>query len=190
MEMNRSDSEEKINALRQTSLGAGDSKALICQRWMTAKLQTVKPLDSVAHAQSLLEKLQINQLPVIEDGILVGIVTDRDLRDAVSTVTTSGCLANAINLAPPTPDEIPVKAIMTHNVITLAPHSTVVNAAVVMRRQRIGSVPIIDGSCVVGIVTRSDVLDAFVALENGRPERLSLADEKGRGVKQKEYAEP
>ena len=176
--MKGSDSGKKANPVKGTLPDAGGLETLMCQRWMTAKVHTVKPVDSVAHARSVLEKLQINQLPVIKDGILVGIVTDRDLRDAVSTVTTSGWRANAINLATPTPDEIPVEAIMTHNVITLAPHSTVVNATVIMRLQRIGSVPIVNGSRVVGIVTRSDVLDAFVARENGKRERQALGNDK------------
>jgi CBS domain-containing protein len=45
-------------------------------------VHTVKPHDSVAHARALLEEHRINQLPVLFDNHLVGIVTDRDLRDA------------------------------------------------------------------------------------------------------------
>jgi predicted transcriptional regulator len=64
-----------------------ETEPLTCVRWMTSRLHTVKPHDSVARARAILEERRINQLPVVKDGILVGIVTDRDLRDAVSTVT-------------------------------------------------------------------------------------------------------
>ena len=144
---------------------------LICERWMTMEVRTVKPLDSVAHARALLEEHRINQLPVVKDGVLIGIVTDRDLRDAVNSVTTSAKLAGTFEPVPRTGDEIPVEAVMTRNVITLAPHSTVISAAMVMRRERIGSVPIVEGDRLTGILTRSDILDAFVSRENGGGER-------------------
>lgn len=152
-----------------------DEQPLTCERWMTLKVYTIKPLDSVAHARALLEEHRISQLPVVKGGVLVGIVTDRDLRDAVSAVTTSARIAGMGKTAPQTPDEIRVEAVMTSNVIMLNRHSSLVAAAEVMRRERIGSVPIVDGQTLVGIVTRSDILEAFVARENGRSERADRA---------------
>jgi acetoin utilization protein AcuB len=148
-----------------------DQEPLICQDWMTAVVHTVSPSDTVAYARTLLAKNRINQLPVLREGLLVGIVTDRDLRGAVRTVTTSPKLTETAQSALQTPDRITIEAVMTRDVITLVPHSTVVNAAVVMRRQRIGSVPIVDGGRLVGIVTRSDILDAFVSRESGQRKR-------------------
>jgi len=49
---------------------------------MNSRVHTVKPQDTVAHARGLIERYRINQLPVVVDGALVGIVTDRDLRSA------------------------------------------------------------------------------------------------------------
>jgi acetoin utilization protein AcuB len=146
----------------------GSEQPLICGDWMTAKVQTVKPLDSVSHARALIEERRINQLPVVRNGLLVGIVTDRDLRDALNAVTTSANAAGTVEPAPRAPEEIPVETVMTHNVITLSPHSSLVAAAELMRRQRIGSVPIVDGRELVGIITRSDILKAFVDRENKR----------------------
>lgn len=154
-------------------------ESLICERWMTTEVRAIKPFDSVAYARALIEKHRINQLPVIKNGILVGIVTDRDLRDAVNTVTTSATLAGAIEPVPQAPDEIPVEAVMTRNVITLAPHSTLVNAAMLMRRERIGSVPIVDGNKLAGILTRSDILDAFVSRENREREPIDTIESVG-----------
>lgn len=147
------------------------SEPLICERWMTTGVHTVKPLDSIAHARALLKEHRINQLPVEKEGLLVGIVTDRDLRNGPSALSISTKRAGSVELRLQTPEEVPVESVMTNNVITLVPHSTVINAAVVMRRERIGSVPIVDGASIVGILTRSDVLDAFIARENGRQER-------------------
>jgi len=141
-------------------------RRLICSDWMTAKVQTVKPLDSVAHARAFIEERRINQLPVVKDGVLVGIVTDRDLRDAVNAVTISANAARTMESIPGAPEQIPVEAVMTHNVMTLSPDTSVVAAAELMRRERIGSVPIVDGTELVGIITRTDILKAFVARED------------------------
>jgi acetoin utilization protein AcuB len=58
---------------------------------------------------------------------------------------------------------VPVDAVMTANVLTLGPGDSMASAARLMRRERIGAIPIVDQDRLVGIVTRSDVLDAFVA---------------------------
>ncbi len=150
--------------LKPTRSESVEEDRITCGRWMTSRLCTVKPHDSVARARAILEEHRINQLPVVKDGILVGIVTDRDLRDAVSSVAIAAQQAGAVEAAPRTADEIPVETVMARHVITLAPHSTMTSAAELMRRERIGSVPIVDGQTLVGLVTRSDILQAFVSL--------------------------
>jgi acetoin utilization protein AcuB len=150
------------------------AEPLTCARFLSARLHTIKPRESVTRARALLEKHRINQLPVVEDGVLVGIVTDRDLRDAVNAITTSAHSAGTTERTPETADETPIDMVMSHNAITLAPHSTIITAAELMRRERIGSVPIVDGQKLVGIVTRGDILEAFVDLQNrktGKPAR-------------------
>jgi CBS domain-containing protein len=155
--------------LRETRSELAEKDGLTCARWMTSRLHTVKPHDSVARARAILEEHRINQLPVVKDGILVGIVTDRDLRDAANTVATCAYLAGTVEPAPQAADEIPVEMVMTQNVITLAPHSSIVTAAELMRRERIGSLPIVDGRSLVGLITRSDILQYFVSLNRQQP---------------------
>jgi acetoin utilization protein AcuB len=125
----------------------------------------VKPHDSAQHAREAMEKYRINQLPVVTDGRLVGIVTDRDLRDAFPSVFESAPSFRRQRAHHGTdPAAIPVEDVMTRDVLTLAPDAFVADAARVMRRQRIGAIPVVDGQRLVGILTRSDVLDAFVEL--------------------------
>lgn len=128
-------------------------------KWMTTELQTIKPLDSIEQARALMEAARINQLPVVRDGHLVGIVTDRDLRDAYPSV-----LGDPTRKAAPDPHTVKVESVMTTNVLTLAPTDGLVAAASLMRRERVGAVPIVDGKRLVGILTRSDLLGALVAL--------------------------
>jgi acetoin utilization protein AcuB len=138
------------------------------ERWMKHPVITVRPHDSARHAREVMEEHRINQLPVVVDGRLIGIVTDRDLRDVFPSVfEAGGPLERRRAKAGTDPATIPVEDVMTHDVLTLGPGSLVADAARLMRRERIGAVPIVDGGRLVGILTRSDVLDAVVELSEG-----------------------
>jgi CBS-domain-containing membrane protein len=69
----------------------------------------IKPHDSVAHARALLEEHRINQPPVLLDNHLVGIVTDRDLRDAPTAVKVGPADAGSPKALEATPDRIPIE---------------------------------------------------------------------------------
>ena len=125
---------------------------------------TVKPLDSVRHARELLERHRINQLPVVLDGRVVGIVTDRDLRDVFPSVLES---RRHVRRHPELdPDRIPVRDVMAPRVMTLHADASIGEAADLLRRERIGAVPIVDDDeRLRGILTRSDLLGALVVAE-------------------------
>jgi acetoin utilization protein AcuB len=111
-----------------------------------------------------MEEHQINELPVVVDGQLVGIVTDRDLGDALPSVFESAAPRRRRRATDADPEAIVVEDVMTPNVVTLASNAPVAEAARLMRRERIGAVPVVDDGRLVGIIARSDILDAFVAL--------------------------
>jgi acetoin utilization protein AcuB len=134
------------------------------EEWMTMEVATAKPRDSVAHARALLEERRINQLPVVVNGRLVGIVTDRDLRDAVGAGMVATAEATGARPERLTPDSIPVEAVMTAKAMFVRPGDTMEKAAALMRRERIGALPVIEGRALRGIITRSDVLRAFLEL--------------------------
>jgi CBS-domain-containing membrane protein len=130
-----------------------------CESWMTPRPHTVTASDSLGHARKLLKIHRINQLPVVarRGKKLLGIVTDRDLRDAVGRAFA----------------DLSVESVMSQPAITLARQSTLINASEVMRLSRIGAVPIADNESLVGIITRSDILEAFVAFAKGRYRRIA-----------------
>jgi acetoin utilization protein AcuB len=136
--------------------------------WMNTPVHTVKPHDSVAHARSLLERHRINQLPVVVDGALVGLVTDRDLRNASPSAAqrAAGDLGR-IDAGMIDPAKVKVESVMTERVFSLGPEDTVEDAVRVMRRERFGAIPVVDHNRVVGMLTRSDVLDAFMCVALG-----------------------
>jgi acetoin utilization protein AcuB len=112
-----------------------------------------------------MEVHRINQLPVVVNGRLVGIVTDRDVRDAMPGAIAAARTAAMGQRRHASPEEEPtVEAIMTADLLTLGPDDSVVAAARLLRRERVGALPIVQGNRLVGILTRSDVLDAFIGL--------------------------
>lgn len=137
-------------------------------RLMKIPVHTVKPRDTVARARALIEEYRINQLPVVVNRVLVGIVTDRDLRDAPAAVTGAAEAATRAHLSASPADKITVESVMTTNVLTLTPAHTVADAARLMRRERIGAIPIVEHNALAGILTRSDILTAFI--EANEPE--------------------
>jgi acetoin utilization protein AcuB len=132
---------------------------------MKHPVHTVKPLDSIQHARDLMQHHGVNQLPVVVDRRLVGIITDRDLRDAFPSVFDSPVFApRGAKVTTTDPGRVTVEMVMTPNVMTITPGDSMVDAARLMRRERIGALPVVEGERLVGIIARSDVLDAFVDL--------------------------
>lgn len=130
-------------------------------RWMTKSVVIVKPQDTLRHARELMAKHRINQLPVVVNDKLVGIVTDRDIRDAYPS---SLRLLRGKDIDEFT-DSYTVEGVMTYNVVSVSPQTSLREAAQRMRRQRIGALPVVEKGKLVGIITRSDLLDAMLAGE-------------------------
>jgi len=145
-----------------TAVARKEVRAVEVARWMKKPVLTVKPLDSLAHAREVMATHRVNQLPVVVDGRLLGIITDRDVREASPSVFDE--LRDRRPAGTADPQHITVEQVMSRDVLTVAPTTSIVEAARVMRRERIGAVPIVQRDVLVGILTRSDLLDAFVAL--------------------------
>ena len=133
--------------------------------WMSHPVRSVKPRDNAYHARTLLEEHRLNQLPVVVDGRLVGIVTDRDLRDAFPSVFDAAANDRASRGARVDPKQVLIENVMSENVLTVLPSQDLAEAALIMRRERVGALPVVDGHELLGILTRSDVIDAFLSCE-------------------------
>lgn len=130
--------------------------------WMQTHIHTVKPHDSIAAAREKMALHRVNQLPVVVNDRLIGIVTDRDLRDAFPSVLEMARDVDRRHDA--ALERITVETVMTADVLTLGPDDTMVEAARLMRRERVGALPIVQDGRLVGVLARSDILAAFVGL--------------------------
>jgi acetoin utilization protein AcuB len=122
---------------------------------MTRQVVTVSPKDTLKSASHRLMEHRVHQLPVVEDGLLVGFVSGTDIRNSTfetSTVTQLGKILVKNRT---------VEEIMTREVVTASPEDTVEDALLVILRKKIGALPVVEGRKLVGIITKRDVLAAF-----------------------------
>lgn len=117
---------------------------MLVEDWMSKKPLTARRTTSIAEAQRMLSKNRVRQLPVTERGRLLGIVTDRDLRAAPA-------------------DAVRVEDVMSFDPQTIDHLESVDAAAHLLRSWKINALPVMRGAKLVGVLTTTDVLDAFVA---------------------------
>ena len=134
---------------------ADNKKTIRVADWMSEGVLAVETFDSIAIARQLMAKHRVNQLPVMDNESLVGIVTDRDIRDAYPT----SLMINRTQEIDRFADKITVEEVMTHDVFVVRPDTPLITAVGLLRRHRIGSLPVVKNKALVGIITRSDILD-------------------------------
>lgn len=115
--------------------------------------------DSMKKAMDILKEKEIRHLPVLKGGEkLVGIVTERDIKQASPSPATALEIREIYYLL----DKVKVKQIMTRRVHTVSSTTSIEEAALILREKKIGCLPVVDGGKLVGILTETDILDAFL----------------------------
>ena len=117
---------------------------------MTSDPVTIGPNDTLSKAKAIMDAGRFRRVPVMDDGRLVGILTERDVREYLRSL-----------------DSTRVNAAMRTALITITPYNTVEDAARLMLKHKIGGLPIIADGKLVGIVTTSDLLRAFLIVVAG-----------------------
>jgi CBS domain-containing protein len=121
---------------------------------MATEVTTLGRNDSLQLARDIMTLGRVRHFPVVEDGKVVGVVSQRDLYKAsLGSVMKYGEKAQRAFM-----EEIAIKEVMNEPVITIAPHTSVQEAARLMMDKKIGCLPVLEGSKLVGIVTETDML--------------------------------
>ncbi|OGP26259.1 MAG: hypothetical protein A2038_13250 [Deltaproteobacteria bacterium GWA2_57_13] len=106
---------------------------------------TVNPLDNLSTAKAKMRVGNFHRLPILEEGKLVGIVTEGDIREHVGNL-----------------ERTQVKSCMSEGLLTVTPQTTLEEAATLLLNHKIGGLPVLEEGRLVGIITTSDVLQAFL----------------------------
>ena len=129
---------------------------------MAANPVTAAPVMQIAEARRLMKEHKIRHLPVVdEQGKLLGIVSDRDLRDAMPSVLTKDSEGYSETM-----DALmssPVSEIMTKNPVSIYVFNTIQDALVMMGKHKFGALPVVDeNGFLKGVLSTRDLLRAFV----------------------------
>jgi acetoin utilization protein AcuB len=130
---------------------------MIVERIMKSNVHTLLPTDTVEHALNLMEKKSIRHIPIVNaKKQLVGIISDRDVRDVLHSSLSENFKNDDLTQ--------PLSKVMKTNLLTSHPLDFVEEVAALFFEYKISCLPIVRDSKLVGIVTESDLLYTFVQL--------------------------
>lgn len=146
---------------------------MLIRHWMTKEVITVTPETSMLKASKLLKEHDIRRLPVIDtERRVVGIVSDRDIKDASPSKATTLDMHELYYLL----SELKIKDIMTPAPVTIGPMDTVESAALLMEEKGFGGVPVVDeDDKILGIITDHDLFKVLVSITGVRLGGVQLA---------------
>ncbi len=127
---------------------------------MTTNPFTISPDLTIPDAHEIMSRNNVKRLPVVKDGRLVGVVSKQDIAQASPSKATSFSVGELTYLLARTK----ISGIMNKNVITISSGALLEEAAIAMRSNDISFLPVVDGSRLVGVITESDIFDAFIDL--------------------------
>jgi acetoin utilization protein AcuB len=142
------------------------------EKWMTPKVISLKPTDSLSAAIHLMKEKKIRRIPVVNgDGKLVGIVSDRDLKDVSPSRATTLDIWELHYVL----DKLKIGDIMTKKPVTVPPDMPIERAAQIMLEKRVEGLPVVDAKgAMVGILTEGDVFRALVDVTGVGRNRLRV----------------
>ncbi len=125
---------------------------------MQVNVVTATPEMSLAQGQRLMHDEGIRHLPVVSGDRLIGMVSDRDLRDAApspATTLSKGEISYQL-------DHTPIRTCMTRHVITATPHDDTAQIVRTLLKHQFGGMPVVEGQRLVGMITETDCLRIFI----------------------------
>ena len=145
---------------------------MLVSEWMSKVVFSIDADASLAEVIKLQKECKVNMFPVLDNGELVGVITDRDIKRASISDTMPLDINEAIYLA----STVLIRDIMTPNPITIPSDYTMEEAATILLTNRIAGAPVLDkNGKLVGVVNRSDVLKAVILLTGGNKKSFQYA---------------
>ncbi len=138
---------------------------MLVKEWMSEKVISIDASETLSEAINTLKRNKIRRLPVLDKEKLVGIVSDRDLKEAAPSKATSLDIWEVHYLM----SKIKVKDVMTPRPLTIGADTTIEKAAILMHDKKIGGLPVVDDSGVlIGMLTEQDIFEALISITGAR----------------------
>lgn len=130
---------------------------MIVRHYMSTELVTVEPETKLLDAADLMKKHDIHRLPVLDQGLLLGLVTGSTIEEAMPSTATSMSAQESNYLL----NKVTIKDVMIKEVLVIEPDVFLEDAAALMLENNVGALPVIENDRLVGIITDKDILKAF-----------------------------
>lgn len=138
-------------------MGKKDGVHMLIEEIMVRDIQTLQSTNTVREAFNIMRTYRIRHIPIVDHAeTVVGIITDRDIKEAVPSTFSSGDYTEIY--------EAPLSAIMTKNPILGHPMDFVEESALIFYEKQIGCLPIVSNHKLVGIITETDLLYNYIEL--------------------------
>jgi acetoin utilization protein AcuB len=150
--------------------------------WMTKKVFVVSPNDSISEAARITKEKEIKHLPVVKGSKIVGILSDRDIKEYVPSKATSLDVYELHYLLAKTK----VKEIMKKKIFTASPDTPIEEAALTMHDNNVGCLPVIDRNDLIGIISDRDIFQVLVditGIRHGGHRVFMLIEDKPGSIK-------
>ena len=128
--------------------------------FMTVKVQSLSSNDRLLDAALLMRSSHFRHIPIVDDGELVGILTDRDIQRCAPSLLArvSAEEYNAVF------EETPISRVMTRGPVQISPDARLGDAAALLREKKLGCLPVVEKGKLVGIITKADMLSALIKM--------------------------
>ena len=126
---------------------------------MTKHPVTIGPDELLSAAKTKMEAGRFRRLPVMSEGALVDLITERDLREHTGHL-----------------NQVKVNGAMTEKIITIGPGATVEEAAQILLKRQIGGLPVVEKGALIGLITANDVMKAFLDVMGASAEGSARID--------------
>ena len=146
---------------------------MLIRDWMTANVVTAREDVSMLKVSKLLTEHKIRRVPIVdENNKLVGIVTDKDIKEASPSKANTLDIHELSYLL----SELKIKNIMTKNPISVTPLDTIEQAALIMLEKKFTGLPVVDETnSVIGIITETDIFKIMIEISGVRIEGVQFA---------------
>lgn len=145
---------------------------MLVKNWMSTELIFVDENISIINAIKIMKDNRIRRLPILKEERLIGIVTDRDLKEASPSKATSLDVHELYSVV----SEIKVKDVMSKDPVTVLPDDTIMKAASIMLENKISGIPVLsEEGKLIGIITETDIFKLVVSITGIYQERVQFA---------------
>lgn len=131
--------------------------------WMQQDVIQVGADTSIGEANEILTRHRFRHLPVTDGKTLLGIITSTDLTKAMPSPVDSEISPEDHIIA----QQVKVSAFMTANPVTVSPMTPLEEVANLLKKYKIGAIPVVENNVLIGIITESDIFEAFRAIMDG-----------------------